>query len=319
MRESDDRKKRVYLMHYYDSVVTELLPPYEDGVFKTLLTHEDAKPILKDIIESYLKLSVKNVVIKNIELPISDINEKRERFDVNCIIDDGSQLDVEMQADPMVGDSLREKHRIVKSRAIHHLCGLHAGQAGRSIRYAELLRSFQMTFCGYTVFPESKEFVNRFSFRDENGAELCDIVGIVFVELSKLEEIAKKPVETMTGEEAWAIFFAHASDPGRADLMNNLFNVRSEIKMAKELLQTISTDEDERARFRSRRKFQMDMDHNMKASRDEGRAEGREEGRAEVILDIAKSLKDIGIPVEQIAKATGLSHAEIESIGKKEV
>jgi hypothetical protein len=38
-----------------DFIVPELLPPSEDGVFKTLLTHPDAMPILRDVVESYLR------------------------------------------------------------------------------------------------------------------------------------------------------------------------------------------------------------------------------------------------------------------------
>jgi len=49
--------------------------------------------------------------------------------------------------------------------------------------------------------------------------------------------------------------------------------------MASELLQSISQDADEIARFRTRRKFQMDWNHSMIVSGKEGREEGREEER----------------------------------------
>jgi predicted transposase/invertase (TIGR01784 family) len=267
-------------MQYNEPMVPELLPPYEDGVFKTLLIRDDAKPILRDIVESYLRISVTNVVVRNVELPISDINEKRERFDVNCTVDDGSQIDIEMQADQMSGDSLSTHHKIVKSRAIYHLCDLHSSQFGRNVRYDNLMRSFQITFCGYSVFPKRKDFVSRFSFRDECGNELSDSVGIIFVELTKLDEVIKKPVKKMTGEEAWAAFFAYASDPKYKDLIGKLVVERKEIDMAREILQNISQDEIERARFRSRRMFEMDM------------------------------------PIDDISKATGLTPDEISELGK---
>jgi hypothetical protein len=99
--------------------IPELLPPSEDGVFKTLLTHPDAKPILRDIISSILEIPVVDVEVKNTELPISDIGEKRERLDVNCRIDGGIQADVEMQTEPMQGDSTAGGHTTLKSRAIY--------------------------------------------------------------------------------------------------------------------------------------------------------------------------------------------------------
>ena len=48
--------------------------------------------------------------------------------------------------------------------------------------------------------------------------------------------------------------------------------------------------------------------------RAEGLAKGRAEGRAGEKLEIAKNMKKIGIPIEQIAKVTHLTVAEIEQI-----
>ena len=44
----------------------------------------------------------------------------------------------------------------------------------------------------------------------------------------------------------------------------------------------------------------------------EGRAEGREEGRTEAICDIARNMKAQGLPLELIARTTGLSPEEID-------
>jgi predicted transposase/invertase (TIGR01784 family) len=293
-------------MVYEDFELPELLPPSEDGVFKTLLTHPDAKPILRDVVESFLRFPVVKVEVRNVEMPIADINEKRERFDVNCTVNDGSQLDVEMQSESISGDSAVTNHKIVKSRAIYHLCDLHSGQSGRSIRYDKLMRSFQMTFCGYSVFPERNGFVRRFSFRDEAGEELSDAVGIIFVELTRLGDVMKKPVDAMTGEELWSVFFAHGSDPKHKELLDKMIAARSEIKMARELLQTISRDEDERARFRARRKFQMDMEHSLIVARDEG-----ELSKA---MAIAKNAINMNLATDMIVKLTGLTSEEVEGL-----
>ena len=88
--------------------------------------------------------------------------------------------------------------------------------------------------------------------------------------------------------------------------------------MARELLQTISRDENERARFRARRKFQMDMEHSLIAARDEGRSEGRNEGRnegiSEGIVSVAKNLLKRNRPIEEICEDTGLTREEIEGL-----
>jgi len=289
-------------MPYEDIIIPDLLPPSEDGVFKTLMTHPDAKPILRDVVESYLKFPVVNVEVRNAEMPISDIKEKRERFDVNCTADDGTQCELEMQSEAISGDSKGTDHKIVKSRAIYHLCDLHSGQSGRNIRYDKLMRSFQMTFCGYAVYHDREDFVRRFSFKDEFGVELLDAVGIILVDLTKLGDVMKKSVETMTGEEFWALFLAIGSDPSQRDLLNKMIAARREIGMAVELLQTISRDENERARFRARRKFQMDMEHSLIVARDERS------------MEIAKNLMGIGLPLDKITETTGLTRAEVEGL-----
>ena len=112
----------------------------------------------------------------------------------------------------------------------------------------------------------------------------------------------KKPVEIMTGEELWSLFFAFGSDPKHRDLLNKMIAVRREIKMSVELLQTISRDEDERARFRARRKFQMDMEHNLIVARDDG------------IMTVAKNLLRMDMPIEKIVEATGLTRSEVEGL-----
>jgi predicted transposase/invertase (TIGR01784 family) len=284
----------------------ELLPPSEDGVFKTLLTHPDAKPVLRDIIASILQIPVVEVEVKNTELPIADIGEKRERLDVNCRIDGGGQADVEMQTEPMPGDSAASGHAGLKSRSIYYLCDLHASQEGRGLGYDRLLRSYQITFCGYTVFPGRESFVSRFSFRDEEGTELLDTVGIAFVELSKLGAAMEKPVEEMTGAEMWGIFFGHGNEPEHRGLLNKMMSAKGEIKMASELLASISKDEVERAHYRSRKMFRMDLEH--------GLATSREEGRNEKSREIALNLLNMGVPTHTIADATGLTGAEIETL-----
>ena len=329
-------------MSYSNIIVPDILPPSEDGVFKTLLTKPEAEPILRDVAESFLRFPVFKVTVRNIELPILNINEKRERFDVNCTVNDSNQLVAEMQLKALTGDNLRTDHKAVKARAIHHLCALHSSQSGRGERYDELIRSFQVTFCGYTVFPERDRFVRRFSFRDKNGVELSEAVEIIFVELTKLDEVVKKPVETMTGEELWSLFFAYGANPKYKPLLGEMIAIKGEIQVAVELLQTISQDEDERARFLARRKYQMDLEHNLIASRDEGREEGRIEGRIEgreegreegriegriegreegriegetvKTIMIAKKMLADGEKVEKIMRYTGLTQEEVEEL-----
>lgn len=52
----------------------------------------------------------------------------------------------------------------------------------------------------------------------------------------------------------------------------------------------------------------------LEAGRAEGRAEGLEAGRAEAILDVARKMKSMGISMDAISSATGLSIEEIDEL-----
>ena len=63
-------------------------------------------------------------------------------------------------------------------------------------------------------------------------------------------------------------------------------------------------------------RFQKGMEEGMEKGRAEGKEEGRAEGRAEGMplrsLDIARNLLSLGLPIDQITQATGLTEEEIE-------
>jgi len=74
----------------------DILPPSDDRIFKALLTHPDAKQVLIDVVSTIIEHQVVDVQVRGNEPPVMDIEEKAERFDVNCTVDNGDQIDVEM-------------------------------------------------------------------------------------------------------------------------------------------------------------------------------------------------------------------------------
>jgi predicted transposase/invertase (TIGR01784 family) len=88
--------------------------------------------------------------------------------------------------------------------------------------------------------------------------------------------------------------------------------------MAYDLLTTISQDADERARFRARRKFQMDVEHGKLISFEEGeikgRREGKIEGKLEGKIEDAKNMLADSLPLDRIARYTGLTIERIKSL-----
>jgi len=280
----------------------DILPPSDDRVFKLILTSPDAKPALMDLISALINRPVTDVVVRNNELPAGDTQEKAERLDVNCRIDDGSQIDLEMQASRMEEQSDGE-HRNLKGKSIYYLCDLHSSQSSKGIPYDKLARTYQVTFCSYTVFANRKEYVNTFSLRhDEDNELLSDAIGVIFVELNKLDQIIKKPVNDMTELEKWAVFFEYADIPTQREKVNKIIETKEALQMAGNLLMSISQDERERAVFRSRRMYQSDMDSNLATALDR------------TVKAIARNMIEDGESVDKIIRYTGLTHEEVENL-----
>ena len=88
--------------------------------------------------------------------------------------------------------------------------------------------------------------------------------------------------------------------------------------MAGNLLMSISQNEQERAIFRSRRKFQTDMQSNLATAEDNGRKigreEGRVEGRTEGKIEVVRNALQMKLAVADIAKLTGLTCEEIDRL-----
>ena len=131
--------------------------------------------------------------------------------------------------------------------------------------------------CNYKVFGFENALVERFTFRNRDGIELCDAITAIFVDLTQAKEIAKKPVSDMTGIESWAVFFALGNDPEYSGVVDEITKMKEGIAVARDTLLTVSQNADERARFHSRRKWLQDREHEQAVARKEGREEARAE------------------------------------------
>ena len=297
----------------------EILPPSDDRVFKLLLTSPDSKPVLIDLISAIIGQKVSNVEVRNNEVPPEDTDEKAERLDVNCVTDDGSQVDLEMQASRIeeVSDG---NHQNLKGKSIYYLCDLHSSQSAKGKRrYDKLARTYQVTFCSYTVFPERVDYLNTYKLCNvQDGELLSDAIQIVFVELSKLKEIIKKSVSDMTDMEKWAVFFQYASEPTERATVNKVIESKEALQMAGDLLMSISKDERERAVFRSRRMYQTDLASNLATAEDRGERRGIEigerRGAQNRSIEIARRMLHAGETVEKTVLYSGLTAEEVEAL-----
>jgi predicted transposase/invertase (TIGR01784 family) len=125
---------------------------------------------------------------------------------------------------------------------------------------------------------------------------------VIYVELSKLNEIIKKSVDDMTDLEKWAVFFRYADIPEYRETVNKVIETKEALQMAGNLLMSVSKDENERAILRSRRKYQSDMESNIATAEHRGK------------LIVASNLLKRNRPIDEIIEDTGLTRKEVENL-----
>ena len=215
----------------------DILPPSDDRVFKLILTDPGAKPGLIKLISAIIGRNVVDVTLHPNEPPSGSTEEKAERLDINGKIDDGSQVNLEMQASRL-HEEAGGQHKNLKGKSVYYLTDLHSSQPAKGLqRYDSLARTYQITFCSYTVFPHRSEYVNSFSLRhDTTGELLCDAIQLVFVELSKLKDLLDKPVSEMTVLDKWSLFLQYAPDRKHREKVNEVIESEEVLGVAGELL-----------------------------------------------------------------------------------
>jgi len=288
----------------------KILPPYDDRLFKVIMTEPKAEPVLKFVSSAIIGSSVKKVQVRGTEQPVSNINEKTQRFDVNCFIIDDMlnkfQADIEMQACRM-HEKAGGGHEILRARSIYNLCALHSAQDSRGVEYNLLKRTYQVMFCAFPVFNGHSELIYRFSMRhDTENWLLHNAIQSVFVDLTKLDEVIKKPAERMTDMEMFSVFLRYADNPDYRDIVNRVIEKKEEIAVAAEVLMSVSKDENEWAILHSRKMAQMDYESYLLTAKRTGRTEG--------IISVARNALMKGMSIADIADITGLTCTEIENI-----
>ena len=280
----------------------DIINPCWDNVFKAIFTRDiqESRFALECLLSAILgrKLTVVSIVAN--EPPVESVNERQIRYDINCKFENGELCNIEMTLNPDACETVRLEYysgKLFISQDIR----------GKDKSYRDLKHTYQIALLVNGQTFNDDVFVHHFKHYDEvNRISLGGKSHIITIELSKLEQIAKKPVAEMTALERWAVFFKHITDKEKRELVNEIIKLEEGIAMAGQVLLNISKDEAERARLTSEYKFAVDLQSKMvDARRDERKIRDRE---------IAENALMMNMPISDIVRLTGLTVEEIESL-----
>ena len=295
--------------------------PYTDFGFKKLF----GTPLNKDLLISFLnslfegKEVVKDLTYLNGENLGNGFGDRRAIFDVYCENEQGETFIVEMQ---------NVYQQFFKDRSVFYATYPIREQATRGDWDFELHSVYTIGILNFVFKDEEKDVqggelktVNEFSDDDLlHVVMLVDIntgkifyrkLAYLYLEMPKFN---KTETELVSMYDKWLF------------VLKNLSKLLERPKELQERVFKKLFEQAEIAMFSDKEFSDYEESlHNLwditNAMNDaeakgfgKGKEEGRAEGRAEALLDTARNLKSMGLPVEKIVKATGLTTDEISEI-----
>ena len=216
-----------------------LLDLKSDVVFKSFFSKDSPEGVYcrTKMISAIIGKNVESATVLNPDILPDFIQGKFPRLDIHCVLDDKSEVDVEMQGTKQHDDQIK--------RSIYYGAVLAKNAVKTGVLYSQMPRVIQIMFMDCTVIEDEKgkeRFHHSYTFRDdENGKQLSDVFQIHFIELPKL----KGKLETMSELEFWAMMIKSGGSEKTQELFKKFEERQEDLKMANALLHDISTSEKE--------------------------------------------------------------------------
>ena len=289
------------------------MPLTDDYVFHAVFGRdtEESRAALIEILNIILERKqdpIRAIVIKNpIEIPDREA-DKESVMDIRAETESGELLDIEMQA----GDL-----QFYQNRALFYGGRLVNSSLKSGESYDMMKKSIVVSIIQNKLFPKEIGCHSIFDVREQKtGLLLSDRLAFHFLELGKVDP--QKPVEEMTQIEKLAVYLRYANDENYKDSVQEICESEEGIIMAENLYRHATKEEREAAWAECRMMYQ----HDQASLREDGRKEGHRQGLAEGEAigaaqerrEIAKNLKQSDIPIDVIAKNTGLSVEEVRKL-----
>ena len=292
-----------------------LLDPKMDFVFKNIFGSEKHPNILISFLNATLKPKdlITEVKIKNTDLNKGYIEDKFSRLDVKATTSNNEIINIEIQ--------LKNEYNMIK-RSLYYWSKLYSEQLNEGEDYSLLKRTICINILNFK-YLKTRMFHSVYRMKEiHTNEELSDIQEIHFIEIPKLEDGSDEKDMLV----AWIEFLKNPE----SEKVRSLEMSVDEIREAKDELIKMSNDDTQRELYEMRAKTLRDKisalneaeRNGIKKGREEGRKEGIEEGIKEGIekgeknkaIEIAKSLINLGLDKESIAKSTGLDLCEVEKL-----
>lgn len=253
-------------------------------------------------------------------------------FDVECVDANGSRFVVEMQQEKQV--HFRERVLFYSTFPIQEQ--VLADEAKKSLLEKIFLRKpkyvihdehfnyppvYIISFLNFSLHENTDQVLFRYDLREQTtGDQMTDRINFIFLEMTNYRKQEPEECDSFAEKLSYALTNMSILKSRPAALIEKVFG----LLFAACDIDTLSPQEQHQYKEDMTTKWDREnilytkwldgKNEGLAEGRAEGREEGREEGRAEGKQEAATKLKKLGVLVETIAEATGLSIEEIEAL-----
>ena len=231
-------------------------------------------------------------------------DDKLGVLDVRVLMEDGTQIDIEMQV---------TYFEYWDARVLFYLSRMFTGQLKKGEPYDRLKKCIHVSVLDFNYFRDDEKCFRTIGFCDEEtGEKYTDLMEIKILELRKLPEGVKEDSDILN----WMRFLG---GKGRREF-EDMAKKDEYIGEAYMELERLSADEKAKLEYEAREKairdYNSQMGSALRRGMEQGLKQGREEGKTEGINYLISQMLGRGAAPEDIAGLTGIGLEEIEKVRK---
>ena len=301
----------------------ERLNPLNDYLFVKVMGEKGDEEQLLGFLNAVLRRTGKDhlvsvEILENKAFTAEVIGDKSSILDLRAVLEDNTKVNIEVQLRNL--GNMDRRSLFYWSR--EYTKSLEAGQD-----YLELPNVVAINIVNFEFFPAG-DFHTSFHLREDRDTELVltEALEIHFLDMVKFKAIGEKDIRN-DPLQRWLAWLDQDSPAG---LVEEAIKMDRAIQKAEARVAHISKDKDALRAYEMRQMALSDWTSGINYARREGIKEGIKTGIQKGIktgiqkgiktgeeqkaVEIARNLKTLGVPLEQIAQSTGLTEAQIRDI-----
>ena len=283
-----------------------ILQPKNDVVFKALFSRGKTR-ITQAMLEAILKMKIDKLELdKSTDLLNENADDKNGRLDLRAIINGNTECDIEVQL--ASNDNIAE-------RFVYYWAKMYAANLKIGDTYNDLRKTISIIILDddfkLTKNLEKPQTTWRIRESEATHLVLTDYFEIIIIEIPK---VVKAYPKTPNDEVLqWMLFL---DNPEKEEVVR-IMEENKDIKEAKEELERISQDDILRRKALNRTleiADKLQLKKEAKEALEKGKNIGLQEGKTEKTHEVVIKLKEMNLPIEQIAKAVELNEEDVKAI-----